>query len=296
MQQEQHGGGWVKYPGNPVFGGKETGTCFDVHVHRREAGGYRMYCSWRPRRSLAFVESTDGIHWGAITEILRADPDSGWEDDINRSCVVCRDGRFYQWYTGQARGCSRIGLAYSRDGIHYTRAQAMPVMIPEYPWEKESVMNPYVLWDEQRRLFRMWYAAGETYEPNVICYAESPDGMHWAKSPLNPIFVHGDAAHECNRVGGCEVYPSKEHGFLMFYIGYENLDNACICAAASPDGVTRWRRLPGNPVVTRGGRGEWDADACYKPSVIHDEASGRRLLWYNGRRGDEEYIGLATGP
>ena len=26
------GGGWVKYPGNPVMGSPELGTCFDLNV------------------------------------------------------------------------------------------------------------------------------------------------------------------------------------------------------------------------------------------------------------------------
>ena len=38
--------------------------------------------------------------------------------------------------------------------------------------------------------------------------------------------------------------------------------------------------------------GKWDADACYKPFAILD--GDRWLLWYNGRRGGTEQIGLAT--
>ena len=36
-------------------------------------------------------------------------------------------------------------------------------------------MNPFVMYEDGK--FKMWYAAGETYEPNVICYAESDDGV-----------------------------------------------------------------------------------------------------------------------
>jgi len=54
--------GWTKYEANPVLGGK-LGTCFDIAVLREE-GRYRMWFSWRPKKSLALVESTDGIHWG----------------------------------------------------------------------------------------------------------------------------------------------------------------------------------------------------------------------------------------
>jgi hypothetical protein len=38
-------------------------------------------------------------------------------------------------------------------------------------------------------------------------------------------------------------------------------------------------------------RGQWDAETVYKPFAIFD---GRRwLLWYNGRKGDCEQIGVA---
>ena len=40
--------------------------------------------------------------------------------------------------------------------------------------------------------------------------------------------------------------------------------------------------------------GGWDADACYKPSVIRDEENNRWLLWYNGRKASAEYIGLVV--
>src|SRR5579875_1521565 len=53
--------GWVKYPGNPVLGG-EYGTCFDISV-LHEGETFRMWLSWRPKKSVALSESTDGIHW-----------------------------------------------------------------------------------------------------------------------------------------------------------------------------------------------------------------------------------------
>ena len=40
-------GTWKKYHANPILGGPELGTCFDVHVRRIETG-YRMYFSWQP--------------------------------------------------------------------------------------------------------------------------------------------------------------------------------------------------------------------------------------------------------
>ena len=304
---------WYKYAGNPVLGGPETGTCFDVNV-RLEDGRFRMNFSWRPHRCIAQTESTDGIHWGPFEVLLEPRLESGWEDNLNRSCMIRHNGEYWLWYSGISRGYGRIGLAKSQDGHHFERVSLDPVMIPELPWENCTVYNPFVLFDEKRSLFRMWYAGGETYEPNALGYAESPDGMHWKKFPANQIFVKGNALCDQARIGACEIVPNEKYGFLMFYIGYRDINTASICMAHSPDGITRWTRFPGNPIIQPAAFSmpeedslrlaphangslpstEWDAAACYKPSVVCDEKNQRFLLWYNGRNRNAEYIGMAV--
>ena len=287
-------GGWVKCPANPLLGGAELGTCFDVHV-KRVSTGYRMYFSWRTHLAIAVTDSADGIHWGAPRIVLSPDPTSGWEDKVNRNCVVEEDdGRILMWYTGQARKRSLIGLAESTDGgISFHRVGTEPVMIPEFPWERDSVMNPFVL--KENGVYRMWYAAGETYEPNALGYAESTDGVNWKKSRINPIFCAGKESCDSARVGGCEVLKRPDGSYIMFYIGYEDIHTARICAAASPDGIRQWTRLASNPLVSPG-RDCWDGDACYKPSVVFEPDKSRWRLWYNGRLQHAEYVGMAEHP
>ena len=152
-------------------------------------------------------------------------------------------------------------------------------------------MNPCVLFENGR--YRMWYSAGETFEPNVLCYAESDDGLHWEKSPLNPILTNAPQnSYERERIGGCQILPHKELGYLLFYIGYRDIHTACICCACSRDGVTGFRRCRHNPLILPT-PGAWDADSCYKPSAVYDEAENKWRIWYNGRNGGVEYIGLA---
>jgi sucrose-6-phosphate hydrolase SacC (GH32 family) len=284
-------GGWKKYNGNPVLGGPEMGTCFDVFVIR-EAGEFQMHFSWRPKGSLAVCRSTDGIHWSEPEILLEPNPDSGWEDRLNRNCVVRREDEWHMWYTGQAGGNSWIGYATSKDGHHWTRVSDQPVLYSERPYEGPSVMNPFVIWDEEMHLFRMWYAAGEAYEPNVLAYATSTDGIQWDKLPANPIF-RKDSSHpfEQDRVGACQLVRA-DGWYYMFYIGYEDIDTARVCLARSRNGVTNWQRFP-SPIVSPT-PDAWDADACYKPSVFRDEENNRWLLWYNGRHGSPEYVGLVT--
>jgi predicted GH43/DUF377 family glycosyl hydrolase len=281
-------GGWVKYEKNPVLGGA-LGTCFDISV-LREDGKYRMWFSWRPKQSIALVESADGLAWSKPDIVLGPNRKSGWEDDINRPVVIKQGGLYQMWYTGQAKGKSWIGHAVSSDGKLWKRTGDRPVLSAEKPWEKVAVMCPHVLYDEREKVYRMWYSGGEQYEPNAIGHATSTDGLKWIKHEKNPIFrPDPKSAWEKDRVTACQVVRQGEW-YVMFYIGFHDRDHAQIGLARSRDGIAGWQRHRANPVI-RSGKGKWDADAVYKPYAIFD---GKRwLLWYNGRRGGVEQIGVA---
>jgi beta-1,2-mannobiose phosphorylase / 1,2-beta-oligomannan phosphorylase len=278
--------GWQKYAGNPVLGGN-YGTCFDLSA-MRDGEGYRMWFSWRPRASVALVESKDGFHWSEPMIVLAPNKASGWEDDMNRPVVIHHGGLYHMWYTGQAQGHSAIGYATSANGFVWKRMSDKPVLSASQPWEKVALMCPDVIWDDKAKLFKMWYSGGEQYEPDAIGYATSPDGLVWTKRTENPIFKSDPKIEwEQDKVTACQVVKDGKW-YLMFYIGFRDVDHAQIGVARSKDGVTNWHRLGANPIV-RPGHGEWDADACYKPYAIFD---GKQwLLWYNGRNGGLEQIG-----
>lgn len=283
--------GWVKHAGNPVLGGS-LGTCFDIAV-LKDADTYRMWFSWRPKRSLALTESKDGIHWSDPEIVLEPKPSTGWETDINRPVVVKRGKTYHLWYTGQSWNpdFSKIGYATSPDGKAWKRVSEQPVLSPQLPWEKNTVMCPHVLWDSRKKEYQMWYSGGEMYEPDAIGYATSPDGLHWTKLPANPVFVPDpNLPWEAHKVTACQVIKTKSW-YVMFYIGFRDVDHAQIGIARSKDGITNWRRHPANPII-RPGLEKWDHDACYKPYALFDGA--KWLLWYNGRQAGTEQIGLAT--
>lgn len=289
--ESKHGAaaGWGKYDKNPVLGG-DLGTCFDVSV-LKEKNKYRMWFSWRPKESIALVESADGIHWSKPEIVLGPDPNSTWEERVNRPAVVKHNNIYHLWYTGQTRNRSWIGYATSSDGRDWKRVSDKPVLLPEKSWENVAVMCPHVLWDEKEKLYRMWYSAGEQYEPNAIGYATSPNGLHWTKWMANPVFVANLSNQwEQHKVTGCQVI---RHGrwYLMFYIGFRDEHHAQIGLARSKDGVTDWHRHPENPIVFPT-EGSWDEDAAYKPFAIYEPENNRWLLWYNGRKGTVEQIGL----
>lgn len=297
MEKFSHGtnGNWIKLPENPLLGG-DLGTCFDVSMIKEEDRRILMYFSWRDKASIALTESTDGIHWSDPRICIGPRKSKmGREDDLNRPSVVKIGTIYHMWYVGQfkpgvADGTSDIFHAVSEDGVHFTRTSDEPVLSAGEEWEKHAVMNPSVLYDEKNGIFRMWYSAGEQYEPTAIGYAESVDGLVWKKSPLNPIF-HAEPSNEWekHKTAGCHVIFHKEM-YWMFYIGYHNENYAQIGVARSKNGVTDWERSRFNPIIAPD-EGAWDADACYKPFVLN--MGDCWMLWYNGRRGSKEQIGGA---
>lgn len=289
--QEGAGAGWRKCTGNPVLGG-DLGTCFDVTV-LREQDEFCMWFSWRPKKSIALVRSRDGIHWSEPIVVLEPDGGGVGEDAVNRPCVVKSGTGYHMWYTAQTKTQSRIGYTVSPDGMAWRRAGDGPALSPELPWEKAAVMCPHVVLEERKGLFRMWYSGGEQYEPDAIGYATSEDGIRWTKWSSNPIFT-GDPRHawERHKVTACQVI--EQGGWhWMFYIGFRDVHHAQIGLARSRNGLADWERHPGNPILSPG-KDSWDGDACYKPYAVFDKELDLWRLWYNGRRGHVEQIGMAV--
>lgn len=279
-------GGWKKIGDTPVYGDSTTSCVFDPFVITQN-GKFVMLVSERKNHGIDRLESEDGVKWEKTATVISRIPGS-WQSIVNRATMVFHDGIWHMWYTGQSNGIARIGHTTSKDGITFKNAYE-PCLKAEMKAEGVSVMNPCVIWNEQKQCFQMWYAAGENYEPDVLFYAESKDGENWTKRTepvLTPLSTH---LWECAKVGGCDVRLLKDGTYEMYYIGYQNVDVARICFATSTNGIS-WLR-PSKNLVLSPSEDRFDSDACYKPAVA--ELNGKQYLWYNGRQQSEEYIGLA---
>ena len=63
------------------------------------------------------------------------------------------------------------------------------VLRRDRPWEDQTLCNPVVIKDGYR--YRMWYRARAIKKPIYTAYAESLDGIHWAKPDLGLIEHEG---------------------------------------------------------------------------------------------------------
>lgn len=171
-------------------------------------------------------------------------------------------------------------------------------MVHDIPWENECVMTPSVLMMENG-IFRMYYSAGQAYEPDSIGVAHSYDGGRtWVK--------HGNAIFGPDRTSGIvgEWWDSHkttsphvlliDGWYYMFYAGFRNTDYSSIGLVRSKDGLTNWQKHTANPIIDISLENDaWNCNAVYKPYAGWDEAQQQWMIWYNGRCGGLERIGVS---
>ncbi len=312
----------TKYKNNPVistgpFYGWDGKDVYDVSVLVVD-GKYRMWYSAREgshsdffeyfielfhtlcghaglHNRIGYAESGDSLTWLKYPEnpVLNVGEQGKWDDtNVDRPSVVCKDGLYHMWFTGWNRhGCSAIGHAVSSDGIHWKKT-GKPVLVPTMKWERQNLMCPNVIYDEQERKFKMWYSGGEAREPDSIGYAESMDGVNWRKYPLSPIFTPAEEGWDGKKIGSFQVIK-KDGAYYAFYNAFDSSMNSRIGVARSLNGINHWIRYPGNPVLRTGQKDSWDCCNVYKPAAV---IQGHELkLFYNAANRDrKEQVGLAT--
>ena len=280
--------GWKKYSSRPVYGNKNTGNVFDPYCFVYDDKIW-MVVSARKNHVIDLLSSDDGIHWNQVRTLIKGVKKT-WEKIVNRACIIPVGDEWHLFYTGQCGSRSAIGHIVSNDIMRFERPSGnQPVLVPTMPVEGVSVMNPCVVWNEKKQIFQMWYSGGEQYEPDVILYAESRDGNVWKKYEKPVLEKLSDHPWEQCKIGGCDVKLKSDGTYEMYYIGYQNLDVARICYATSVDGL-HWDRADDNLLIAPS-KEYFDSDAVYKPAVV--EYNNQQMMWYNGRKEVEEYIGLA---
>ena len=119
----------------------------------------------------------------------------GWEaKNVFNPAIAVRNDTIFMLYRaqdsiGKPTGTSRIGLAYSTDGLRFTR-YATPVLYPQndaykkYEWQG-GCEDPRMIQDSAG----MYYMTYTAYDGKTarLMVATSPDLVHWAKH--GPVFA-----------------------------------------------------------------------------------------------------------
>jgi hypothetical protein len=265
-----------------------------------------------PTGRVGLARSTDGIHWervrgpltmGAVFE-PHADPARFDSGHVGVSDVQYADGLYWMWYFGGDGVTRKLfgmditgvpmrpGSAVSRDGLHWSRVEGpfngalLDVGGPGDP-DPLLVGWPQVIrWDDGS--WRMYYHTLDPRQRYLVCWADSPDGLRWAKrgvvmepGPAGRFDDQGVATRHIVRLGG---------RWVMFYEGCGNTGRPMevdrqLGVAVSDDGL-RWERIDGphanGSILPQSpqGAGLWDNRLGCPWAVAMDDGTLR--LYYIG--------------
>lgn len=272
-----------------------------------------------PRSSPAAADSPDA----GLSLHLPTEPDA-WDATAVSCPRVLRLGPrdFRMWYYGRDAAfdrdirlpSGRIGLARSRDGIHWRRVRG--------PATRGAVMDPS---DDPARFdsghvgvgdvqrdgagFEMWYFGGDRNLaqlgelrtrgfPLRIGRAQSSDGLHWQRidGPVRGAVLDIGApdAPDAASVGWPQVLKLRPDLWRMYYHTVHRELGFVICAAESSDQGRGWTKL--GVLLGRGSAGRFDVGGASTRQVFQHRhrGRGRFVMLYEGWDADRRpSLGLA---
>jgi predicted GH43/DUF377 family glycosyl hydrolase len=165
---------WTKDAGNPVLS-KGTGDDWDatglsapVVIYDADEGLYKMWYFGsnvlNQEKGIGYATSADGISWSkyndpatSVNPYLNSDPvvhrgpagswDSVW---VASPAVIKEDSIYRMWYHGEdSNDNSRIGFAYSTDGIDWQKYEGNPLLLEGgiSEFDEFGALDPTVLKD-----------------------------------------------------------------------------------------------------------------------------------------------------
>jgi hypothetical protein len=197
---------WERDPGNPILRTGPPGSwdsslliCQDVLFDDRD-GFYKMwYVGGKADANeavfgIGYAASPDGARWQKYAGNPVLTVTEEWEGTVIEGHSVRKIGStFFMWYAGLALGSdvSYIGLAISRDGIHWTKHRDNPIFKPDVApgaWDGYSVDTCDIT--VEKDVLHMWYR-GWRRRGGVswIGHATSKDGIRWERDAVNPIIL-----------------------------------------------------------------------------------------------------------
>ena len=250
--------------------------------------------------SLTRAEAAETRNAGLVLPLSTDEP--AW-DNLTVSCPrVLRVGPrdFRMWHYGRDKGfdrdirlpTGRIGLARSRDGIHWQRVHG--------PASRGAVMDPSAdparfdsghvgVGDVQRDGdgYEMWYFGGDQQFtmlgemrtrgfPLRIGRAQSADGLHWRRfdGPIRGavLDVGAPGSADAASVGWPQVLKLQHNRWRMYYHTVNRELGFVICAAESTDQGQSWNKL--GVLLGRGTAGRFDVGGASTRHVFRHRHLG----------------------
>ncbi|MCB9782589.1 MAG: hypothetical protein H6751_06470 [Candidatus Omnitrophica bacterium] len=161
------------------------------------------------RHTLRHTQSSDGFHWEK--------PSAPLMENVYAPTILLEDGLYRMWYTDVSEEPWVIGYAESRDGKNWKKREE-PCITIDQGWEEKRLFYPHVRkWEGQ---YLMWYGSywTERESTTAIGFAASEDGLHWTKSPENPVLTPDPTrSWESHYTTSETVHRLPEGGWRIWY-------------------------------------------------------------------------------
>jgi hypothetical protein len=183
-------------------------------------------------------------------------------------------------------------------GINFAPYQDNPVLAngASGSWDAEVVFSGNVVF--KGGLYHMFYngSPSPTLQSVAIGYANSPDGLSFAKYASNPTFEADGSGFDAVQVGNGIPLVEENTWILYYNASLRPGPGPTIGRATAPDPSGPWTR-DRDPVLTVGSQGEWDSGFVMPDSVIATDEG--YVMYYSGGAdwpGGAAAIGMATSP
>ena len=273
---------WHRYPGNPIIKPSADSLWAKDWICNepilRIGDQYVMYMEgktgpqYRIGLMTADVAGFDGLTWREFPDNPVLDPGPRGYDAVGvlNPGVIFWQGQYLMYYTAISGPPDRICLAFSDDGLHFTKYDKNPLFPGRcsFPIVRDGVVY----------LFYILYNEDVGYDLHL---ATSTDGIAFTRHERRPILPRG-APGEWDSFSIVTPLILYEEGIyqLMYAADSDQVDEPRGFGMAFSRDLVNWEKFKGNPFFLPGESGKWDCQAIWCPWV--EKHGDRYLMWYCG--------------
>ena len=161
----------------------------------------------------------------------------------------------------------------------WRRVSDAPILSPQGTgWESAGAFNPAVI--QHNGKFVMLYRAQDAAGTSRLGYAESADGIHFARR-AEPVL---SPETEYEKDGGMEDPRLQRFGdtYYLTYTGYNKKD-AQLCLATSQD-LIHWQR---KGVILPAYKGNWNRGWTKSGAIVPEKIDGKYWMYWLGTGADK---------
>jgi predicted GH43/DUF377 family glycosyl hydrolase len=230
--------------------------------------------------------------------ILATGAEGDWDEIIAGSpSIIWSDSLFYMFYLGCNKTLSiSIGLATSRDGIHFTKFKGNPILAPDgngfdamqsgpgrivkmdslwvmfYDGQDQIIYSPgpYIGRATARQLTGPW-------KRDQMPVLSGGSRGEWDEGFMIPssVIVLEDGTLRMYYTGGADITRWGD-----FYIGMASSPDGIVWTKYNDPATTKHPFAESDPVMMPGAEGEWDGSDVWMPHVTRCENEFR--MFYSG--------------